>query len=150
SLGWSAYGRCERGSNGGWATGESLYAVMPAHRARGGLEGERVTGVFLGHETQHCADENRFTGRAGLAHECRAKRVPLCAARQRGFISSQGNDMDAPHPYANTRVIADLRERLGAEPDAVPRAQLHAAALELLARDTRRLEARGAARPAAD
>jgi len=158
SLGWSAYGRCERGSNGGWATGESLYAVMPAYRTRGGLEGERFKVVFLGHEAQHLADKDRFTGLADWELEYRAKLVELAQAgegdvgqaRLRGFISSQGNDMDAPHPYANTRVIADLRERLGAEPDAVPRAQLHAAALELLARDTRRLEARGAARPAAD
>src|SRR5690606_16940761 len=156
TLGWTAYGRCDRGSNGGWATEDALYAVVPAYRVRGGLDDDTFKVVFLAHEAQHFADKNRFTGLADWELEYRAKLVELAQAgdvgekRLRSFITSQGDDMDAPHPYANTRVISDLRERLGAEPDAVPRARLQAAALELLEDDTKRLESRGAARSTID
>ena len=62
------------------------------------------------------------------------------AKRLRGFITAQGDDPDSPHTYANKRLVADLRAKLGAEPDAVPRARLQAAALELLREDTQRRE----------
>lgn len=142
SLGWSAYGRCDRGSTGGWATKEGLFAVVPAYE--GGLDGEAFRVVFLGHETQHFADQNRFPGMASWELEYRAKLVELIQAedvsarRLRGFLTSQGDDPDAPHPYANKRVVADLRATLRAEPDRVPRPQLQAAALDLLRADTQR------------
>jgi hypothetical protein len=154
TLGWSAYGRCDRGSNGGWATEDALFAVMPAFKE--GLDHEKFSVVFLGHETQHLADKNRFPGLEDWELEYRAKLAELALAedvgvrRLRGFITSQGDDRDAPHPYANSRVVSDLRERLGAEPDAVPRARLQAAAVELLEEDSRRLQARTAAPAAAD
>ena len=77
--------------------------------------------------------------------EYRAKLVELSQAtevlsrkRLAGFIGSQGNDPAAPHPYANARVVAVLRERLGTDPDKVPVAQLQAAARAELLADTRR------------
>ena len=146
SRGWSFYGRCERGSAGGWATERKLSAVVPAYRKDGGLESEAFQVVFLGHETQHFADQNRFPGMASWELEYRAKLVELIqgeavsAKRLRGFITAQGDDPDSPHTYANKRLVADLRTKLGVEPDAVPRPRLQAAALALLREDTRRRE----------
>lgn len=142
SLGWSAYGRCERGSNGGWATGDRLYAVVPYYRS--GLAGEHFRVVFLGHETQHFADRHRFPNMAAWEFEYRAKLVELIQAdevsetRLRGFITAQGDDPRASHPYANRRLIEDLRAKLGAEPDQVTKDKLKKAALELLSADTLR------------
>ena len=146
SRGWSFYARCERGSAGGWATDSKLFAVVPAYRKDGGLDSEAFRVIFLGHETQHFADENRFPGMASWELEYRAKLVELIqgetvsAKRLRGFITAQSDDSDSPHTYANKRVITDLRAKLGVEPDAVPRPRLQAAALELLREDTRRRE----------
>lgn len=144
TLGWSAYGRCDRGSNGGWATEEKLFAVVPAYENQGGLQGEAFRVVFLGHEAQHFADKHRFPGLASWELEYRAKLVELVQGeavgtrRLRSFLTSQGDDPDAPHPYANARVVADLRAKLGAAPDEVPRQRLQQAALQLLREDTQR------------
>ncbi|HEY0660422.1 MAG TPA: hypothetical protein VGD21_03740 [Lysobacter sp.] len=143
SLGWSAYGRCERGSNGGWATDAALFAVVPAYKE--GLESDAFQVVFLGHEAQHFADKHRFKGLQNWELEYRAKLVELAQAsgalsakRVGGFITSQGDDPAAPHPYANQQVVAALTKRLGSSPDKVPVAQLQAAAREELFADTRR------------
>lgn len=145
SLGWSAYGRCDYGSNGGWATAEKLFAVVPVYRE--GLDSEKFRVVFLGHEAQHFADQNRFPGLQPWELEYRAKLVELSLAetvsekRLRGFTTAQSDDPDSPHTYANKRVIEHLRSKLGAEPDAVPLARLQAAARELLLEDSARREA---------
>jgi hypothetical protein len=142
ALGWSAYGRCDRGSNGGWATGQQLFAIVPAYRD--GLDGEAFRVVFLGHEAQHFADKNRFPGLADWEFEYRAKLTELVQAqtvsekRLRGFVTSQGDDIASPHTYANKRLVADLRKRLRREPLEVPIPKLQAAARELLLEDTRR------------
>jgi hypothetical protein len=145
ALGWSAYGRCDRGSNGGWATDRKLYAIVPAYDKDGGLGSEAFRVVFLGHETQHFADKNRYPDIASWELEYRAKLVELAQARQvsakrlRGFIAMQGDDVESPHTYANRKVIAALTARLGRSPDAVPVEELQAAAkAELLADDARR------------
>lgn len=119
SLGWSAYGRCERGSAGGWATAEKLYAIVPAYDKDGGLDSEAFQVVFLGHEAQHFADQNRWPGLAPWELEYRAKLVELVqgrtvsARRLRGFMTAQGDDMDSPHTYANRKLVAALVARLG-------------------------------------
>lgn len=143
SLGWSAYGRCERGSNGGWTTEEALFAVVPAYKD--GLDSDAFQVVFLGHEAQHFADKHRFKGLENWELEYRAKLVELAQAgatlsqkRLGGFITSQGNDPAAPHPYANKQVVVALTKRLGNSPDKVSLAQLQEAAREELFADTRR------------
>ncbi|RPE79771.1 hypothetical protein [Vulcaniibacterium tengchongense] len=142
SRGWSGYARCGRGSAGGWATAERLYAIVPSYRE--GLDGEAFRVVFLGHEAQHFADQNAFPGIAPWALEYRAKLTELAQAREvsgrrlRGFVSAQSDDPDSPHTYANKRVVADLAARLGAPPERVGIDALQRAARELLAEDTRR------------
>lgn len=145
SRGWSSYARCERGSAGGWATDQALYAVVPSYAKDGGLESEAFRVVFLGHEAQHFADQNRYPGILPWELEYRAKLVELAQAdtvsakRLRGFITAQGDDVDSPHTYANKRVVAALATRLGRSPDAVPIPELQAAArAELLADSARR------------
>ncbi|MDH5824980.1 hypothetical protein QFW77_18595 [Luteimonas sp. RD2P54] len=144
SLGWSGYARCDYGSSGGWATAERLFAVMPGYPD--GLDSEKFSVVFLGHEAQHFADQGRYPGLQAWELEYRAKLVELVQAREmsekrlRGFITAQGDDPDTPHPYANSRVVEDLRARLGEAPDQVPLARLQAAARQLLAEDTARRE----------
>ncbi|RNF84448.1 hypothetical protein EER27_08740 [Lysobacter psychrotolerans] len=143
SLGWGAYGRCDRGSTGGWATEEALFAVVPVYKD--GLESDAFQVVFLGHEAQHFADKHRFKDLENWELEYRAKLVELVQAgatlsqkRLGGFITSQGSDPAAPHPYANKQVVDALAKRLGSSPDTVPLAQLQDAAREELFADTRR------------
>ncbi|MBU8975952.1 MULTISPECIES: hypothetical protein [unclassified Lysobacter] len=148
SRGWTSYGRCERGSAGGWATAEALYAVVPSYSE--GLDSEAFRVVFLGHETQHFADQNAFPGMASWELEYRAKLVELAQAREvsakrlGSFISAQSDDMDSPHTYANKRVVADLTARLGESPDKVSIERLQQAARDQLIEDTRRRKAAGA------
>lgn len=145
ALGWSAYARCDRGSNGGWATDEKLYAVVPAYDKDGGLDTESFRVVFMGHEAQHFADQNRYPDMPSWALEYRAKLVELAQAREvsakrlRGFIAMQGDDEDSPHTYANRKLVQALTARLGRSPDMVPLEELQAAAkAELLADEARR------------
>ncbi|HEY0502857.1 MAG TPA: hypothetical protein VGD42_05100, partial [Lysobacter sp.] len=148
SRGWTSYGRCERGSAGGWATAEALYAVVPSYTE--GLDSEAFRVVFLGHETQHFADQNAFPGLASWELEYRAKLVELAQAREvsakrlGSMISAQSDDIDSPHTYANKRVVADLAARLGESPDKVGIDRLQQAAREQLIEDTRRRKAAGA------
>lgn len=145
SRGWTAYGRCERGSAGGWATADALYAVVPSYTD--GLDGETFRVVFLGHETQHFADQNEFPGLAPWELEYRAKLVELAQAREvsakrlGSMVSAQSDDIHSPHTYANKRVVADLTRRLGSPPDQVEVDRLQHAARELLLEDSRRRRA---------
>ena len=143
SIGWSQFGSCNKVANGGWATEEALYAVLP--RYKDGIEGESFQIVFLGHEGQHMADKNRFPGMADWELEYRAKLAELVRAdgalsqkRLEGFISAQGNSPDAAHPYANAHVIADLTRKLSQSPDMVAVPVLQQAASELLRDDSER------------
>ena len=129
-----------RWSAGGWATDEALFAVVPSYRD--GLDSEAFRVVFLGHEAQHFADQNRFPEMPSWELEYRAKLVELAQAeevsrkRLLGFMEAQSDDMDSPHTYANKRVIADLSRRLGKSPDLVSIPELQRAAREQLVADT--------------
>ncbi|MDR7135459.1 hypothetical protein J2X06_002668 [Lysobacter niastensis] len=142
SRGWSAYARCGRGSAGGWATADMLYAVVPSYTE--GLDSEAFRVVFLGHETQHFADQNTFPGMASWELEYRAKLVELAQAREVSakrlgyMITAQSEDIDSPHTYANKRVVADLTARLGRAPDQVSIDELQQAARAQLLADTQR------------
>ena len=145
SRGWSSWARCGRGSAGGWATDEKLYAIVPAYDDDGGLDSETFRVVFLGHEAQHFADQNRYPDMPSWELEYRAKLVELAQAEQvsakrlRSFITAQGDDPDSPHTYANRRVVVALARRLGRAPDQVSVPELQAAARdELLADSARR------------
>jgi hypothetical protein len=148
SRGWMAYGRCERGSAGGWATDKALFAVVGRYTQ--GLDSEEFRVVFLGHETQHFADQNAFPGMAPWELEYRAKLVELAQGREVSakrldyMLTAQSDDMNSPHTYANKRVVADLTARLGKSPDAVSIDELQVAARDQLLEDTRERKAKAA------
>lgn len=146
SLGWAAYGTCERSYTGGWVRSDGIYAVRPGWED---LEGENFRISFLGHETQHFADKERYGELASWELEYRAKLAELALARTSqaslldAFVHSQSDDPGIPHPYANRRVLTALRMRLGLAPDApfsgvMPDAIRAAARAELLADSARR------------
>ncbi len=151
SLGWSEWATCGRHSAGGWASAGVLYAVRPRYQS---LDGEAFRVTFLGHETQHLSDMERHPGLASWELEYRAKLTELAlAVETRGklldrFEESQGDDPGVPHAYANKRVLADLRARLGLPPGAdlekTSLPALQRAAEAALRDDSRRREARGA------
>ncbi len=145
SLGWGDYATCGRRGAGGWATGDTLYAVVPRYQS---LDGEEFRVTFLGHETQHFADLARFPGMPQWELEYRAKLVEVAQARETRakiltkFTEDQGDDPASPHAYANKRVLAALTRSLGLPSDvelgAVDVARLQAAAVSELQEDTRR------------
>lgn len=148
SQGWSNWMTCGRTGTGGWAKPDGLYAVAPAYPS---LEDENFSVNFLGHETQHFADNAAWPGIPTWQTEVRAKLTELILAnttRERTLTrlaASQGDDPDDAHSYANRRVLQALRRRLGLADDAdlktVAPDALRAAARAELAADT-------AARPA--
>lgn len=148
SRGWSSYARCGRGSSGGWATEDRLYAVMPWFS--GDLDSDAFRASLLGHETQHFADLNRFPDLEPWELEYRAKftelwkstdSLPVLLAK---FASSQSDDRNSPHTYANKRVLSVLRARLQ-QPDLrdVSPHDLRAAAREQLIEDSLQRSAEG-------
>lgn len=148
SRGWSHYARCGRGSAGGWAADERIYAVVPWFDGK--LDSDRFRASLLGHETQHFADLERFPDLKPWELEYRAKFTETWTARSTlaellaRFAASQSDDQDSPHTYANRRVLAALRTRLEARgivatmPDQsdVPADALRAAAHDALLEDT--------------
>lgn len=139
-MGWADYATCGLRGAGGWARDHMLYAVRPRYAD---LRGEDFTVTFLGHETQHLVDLERFPGFEPWRLEYRAKLAELAlAAKSRGrilgkLLEDQGDDPQTPHAFANKRVLAGLRERLGADLAHVPASDLQQAASSLLAADTR-------------
>lgn len=146
SLGWAAYGTCGRSYTGGWVRPDGIYAVRPGWDD---LEGENFRISFLAHETQHFADKERYGELASWELEYRAKLAEFALAQTSqaslldAFAHNQGDDPGIPHPYANRRVLAALRTRLGLAQgapfsNATPGAIRAAARAELLADSARR------------
>jgi hypothetical protein len=149
SRGWSYYARCGRGSAGGWVGQDRIYAVAPSFAA--GLDSDAFRASLLGHETQHFADLKHFPELQPWELEYRAKFTELWTAREtlpkllEKFASSQSDDKDAPHTYANKQVLSTLRARLQAQNitssqadlSDVPPDVLRAAAREQLIDDSR-------------
>ena len=152
TRGWSSFARCERSSNGGWATDERLYAVGPAFPE--GLDSEAFRTSLLGHETQHFADLTQFPNLRPWELEYRAKLTELWLSRDSmrfllgKFHRDQGDDEQAPHLYANKRVMRALQTYLSEQNGTAARDdlsnvtpdELRAAARHVLAQDTRTRE----------
>lgn len=155
SRGWSHYARCGRGSAGGWAGDERIYAVMPwldGSTDAEKLDSDRFRASLLGHETQHFADLKRFPKLEPWELEYRAKFTEAWLARSTlpellaRFAASQSDDKDSPHTYANKRVLAALREQLKTRGIAaskddlgdVPADAVRQAAREVLLQDSKR------------
>lgn len=148
TRGWSAYARCDRSSNAGWATQDRLYAVGPAFSS--GMNNDAFRASLLGHETQHFADLTRFPTLTSWELEYRAKLTELWLSRDSmtwllgKFHRDQGDDVQVPHLFANQRVMHSLHAYLAAQGIAsrddlldVAPDTLRAAAREVLLRDSR-------------
>jgi hypothetical protein len=156
SLGWAAYATCDRNYTGGWVKPEGIYAVKPGWRD---MRDESYLISFLGHETQHFADRDRYGNIAAWELEYRAKLAELALADTtlprllRAFAANQSTDTALPHPYANRSVLAALRAALKINADAsletIPKEEIKRAAEAALREDSsRRAEAKPAAAPA--
>jgi hypothetical protein len=145
SFGWAGYATCDRSITGGWVRPDGIYAVRPGW---GDLSDEPYLVSFLGHESQHFADKERFGDLPSWVLEYRAKLTELALADRTqarlldAFAHNQGDDMAIPHAFANKRVLAALRGRLGLAPDAsldgVAPAAIRAAAIAELRADSAR------------
>ncbi|WP_156457552.1 hypothetical protein [Altererythrobacter sp. Root672] len=143
SQGWSSYLSCERTGTGGWATRDGLYVIVPSYES---LTDENFTVSFLGHESQHFGDYERFPDLLGWQLEYRAKLAELALANANRdrllakFAGNQGDDPEDAHSYANRRVLLTLREHLGLGPQAdlstVPVDQFKQAAVAALRDDS--------------
>jgi hypothetical protein len=148
--GWADFATLGRASTGGWATKEALFCLVDDYD----LDSEKFRVSYLQHETRHFADYDRFPALQQIDLEYRGKLTELCFAEEtlpdllEHFENAGRPDPGAPHTYANFAVIRDLRAELGvAAPQdwgAVDRAAVRRAALLLLDRSTRDLEAAGA------
>ena len=148
SLGWGDYSTCGRRGAGGWATKDTLFAVVPRYES---LDGEEFKVTFLGHESQHFADFRKFGQLEPWRMEYRAKLVELAevdvtrAKVLRKFIEDQGSDPKSPHSFANRRVLGEMAGRLGQASTAqlfdIELSKLHSAAVAALNEDTRQLQA---------
>jgi hypothetical protein len=145
SFGWLGFATCERNYSGGWVRPDGIYAVRPGWSDLGD---ESFQVSFLGHESQHFADKARYGELASWELEYRAKLTELALADRtqaqllNAFAHNQGDDVGIPHAYANKRVLAALRGRLGlaagASFEGVAPAALRAAAVAELRADSAR------------
>jgi hypothetical protein len=144
SYGWSRYFNCGGPGTGGFATDNGLYAVAETYN----LDGEDFLVSFLQHETRHFADYKRYPDLKGPELEYRAKLTELALADKtlveilELFDSDQGDDRATPHSYANKRVLAAMREKLGldakTEIKKVDPARVRDTARQLVIEDNRR------------
>jgi hypothetical protein len=148
ARGWSAFARCDRSSNAGWATQDRLYAVGPAFVR--GMNNDAFRASLLGHETQHFADLTRFPDLSSWELEYRAKLTELWLSRDSmtwllgKFHRDQGDDEQVPHLFANKHVMQSLHAYLATHGRRsrsdlldVPPETLRAAAREVLLQDSR-------------
>lgn len=153
-LGWSALATCNTRYTGGWADREKLYCV--AHRYDLSSESFRM---YLLHEGQHFADYRRYPKLEQPELEYRAKLAELALATTSvhelvvEFAGRGGDDRNAPHNFANSRVLRALARALpnaptGTEASAwnqIPAAAIKREAEALLKQNSETLDRLGAA-----
>jgi hypothetical protein len=146
SQGWGSYLTCGKSGTGGWTKPDGLFVVVPAYSS---FTDENFRVNFLAHESQHYADHKVFPNLKPWELEYRAKLVELAYANDTmsrviaRFSSDQGDDTASPHSYADKRVLAAIRTRIGpaaaADLAGIPPSDIHRAAVaELLADSARR------------
>jgi hypothetical protein len=146
SLGWAAWGTCDRSHTGGWATSDGIMVVASAWK----LDSEEYLVSLRAHEAQHFSDYRIYPKLASPDLEYRAKLVELVLANQtqrallEQFTAGAKRDRTLPHPFANYWVVEQLRTRLGTTSwDAVTSVAVRNAATAELAAHSAALDARG-------
>ena len=153
-YGWSEFATCGKARTGGWAKDDALYNVADAYDA----SSETFAVSYLAHEGQHFADYKRFPKLEQPELEYRAKLTELALAKQTAhelvtqFASRTSGGRDAPHNFANRRVVTDLSRALFGSGNPVqgerrwagiPVEDINATAAALLKADSARLAAAG-------
>lgn len=146
SLGWAAWGTCDRSHTGGWATTDGIMVVAPAWK----LDSEEYLVSLRAHEAQHFSDYRIYPKLASPDLEYRAKLVELALANQtqrallERFTAGAKRDRTLPHPFADYWVVERLHARLGTTDwDAVTIVAVRDAATAELAIHSAALDARG-------
>jgi hypothetical protein len=152
--GWSEFATIGRASTGGWATSDALFCLVDDYD----LESENFRVSYLQHETRHFADYELFPALDQIELEYRAKLTECAFAVETlpeilaSFAGRAERNPAAPHSFANDAVVRHLSREVFAEDfvaeerrwrEADPE-RVHAAARELLARNTRALRNAGA------
>jgi len=153
SLGWLGFATGDYYHSGGWATHERLFCIRKAYD----LDSESFRVSYLGHEAQHFSDYKRFPKLEAPELEYRAKLVEIAMADTtlhsllEAFTHNGSNSRDNPHGHANRRLMGELSGALGVTRpegswwEALPQAQVRAAALRLLKQDSQLRSGKGAA-----
>lgn len=147
SLGWAGFASCDRVHSGGWTKPEGLYAVRSAYDTAS----EEFSVSYLAHEAEHYWDNTHFPALEQPELEYRAKLVEIASAHAilldllGEFGGNTSDDRGVPHSHANARIVRELRTRLFGGDAArawtsIEASRINAAAAELLAEDTHRLE----------
>lgn len=114
SLGWAGYATCGLAHSGGWATKDSLFAVLSAYDTTS--EDFRVS--YLAHEAQHFSDYGQFPQLEQPELEYRAKLTELAESEEstlgliQTFAEYSGQDRAVPHHLANFWVVKDLSRNI--------------------------------------
>jgi len=142
--GWSNYLTCGLAGAGGWADSHIVF-VIPEHFPAG-LNDNRFLASLLTHESQHMADYATFGKIPAWQLEYRAKLAELWRsdeANARRLVATfrlmQSASIDAPHPYANQRVLKALENSLKSDVEAASVQRIQKVTLKLLREDSHAL-----------
>ena len=152
--GWSHFATLGHASTGGWATKEGLYCLDNEYDRKS----ETFTISYLKHEGRHFADYARFPALEQADLEYRGKLTELAFAKQStyglldAFAANSAPNPNSPHAYANYAVLRDLSGAILGEATTdsghlhrMPIDKIQRTARDLLAENTRKLAAAGAA-----
>ena len=112
--GWSHWATFGRAYTGGWATPEKLFCLRDDYD----LDSEKFKVSYIQHEGRHFADYKIFPQLQQIDLEYRAKLTELAFAEEslrpliQRFRRGRALHPDAPHSYANYRVVRDLSTAL--------------------------------------
>jgi hypothetical protein len=152
--GWSEFATIGRASTGGWATSDALFCLVDDYD----LDSENFRVSYLQHETRHFADYEVFPALDQIELEYRAKLTESAFAVEAlprilaSFAARAERNPAAPHSFANEAVVRHLSREVFGEDFVGEESRwrdagaerVHAAARELLARNTRALRNAGA------
>ncbi len=154
SYGWSEYATLGRSQAGGWTTKDAIYCVKETYD----ISSEHFRVSLLVHEGQHFADYKSFPKLKQADLEYRAKLAELSKAKEtiysllENFKDNAKYDQKHPHQFAEYCLIRDLSGILFNQDfildmkkwEAMSYEKINEASVELLKRNTKRLESAGA------
>jgi len=114
SLGWTGFATFDKIHNGGWATRERVFCVLPYYD----LTSERFKVSLLAHEGRHFADYKKYPRLKAVDLEYRAKLTELSMADvtlgrlAKSFRDSAFNDPSSPHALAAFHIMRGAHKEI--------------------------------------